>query len=212
MVFCSFHHALKGPPTDWWFGKIWFSEVGKIKKRLQILGLEWYTFLGSPPSSFRKKWGAQPPPGQSKWRPKDEGLTGFDSPSTWGYPSLGPYGSNHRNGEWLSRKLNTHVEEVTPQSMIWEYDWMPIGHFVTSKNQGNPPICSEEAQLRQGKVVTWGNPFSGGDSSAVQELFLTCKLMPMIRQDGSHLPSWELTNALKSPFGRWLSFSPGGIC
>ena len=26
------------------------------------------------------------------------------------------------------------------------------------------------------------------------------------------IPSWELTYALKNPFWRWLSFSPGGIC
>ena len=26
------------------------------------------------------------------------------------------------------------------------------------------------------------------------------------------LPSWELTYPLKSPFWRWCSFSPGGIC
>ena len=27
-----------------------------------------------------------------------------------------------------------------------------------------------------------------------------------------NLPSWELTYPLKSPFWRWFSFSPGGIC
>ena len=28
----------------------------------------------------------------------------------------------------------------------------------------------------------------------------------------SKIPSWELTYSLKSPFWRWCSFSPGGIC
>ena len=27
-----------------------------------------------------------------------------------------------------------------------------------------------------------------------------------------NIPSWELTYPLKSPFWRWFSFSPGGIC
>ena len=201
MVFAPFHHALKGPPTDWWFGKIWFSEVGKINKKTSDSWFGMIYIFWIPPSSLKKMGGNNPHP----VNPKDEGLTGFDSPRTWGISiPRAFFGSNQAKILMLTRwHLNHHLR-------IWLDAYRALRYFQKPKEI--PPICSKKHPFCQGKVVTWGNPFSGGDSSAVQELFLTCKLMPMIRQDGSHLPSWELTNALKSPFWRWLSFSPGGIC
>ena len=212
MGFCPFPSCLEGPSHRLviWKNLVFWSWKDQKKTSDSWFGMIYIFRI--PPSSFKNLGCTTPTRSIQNGDPRMKVWLDLIPQAPWGISIprdlLNPI---TETGFMVSWKLNTHVEEVTPQSSS-ENMTACLGHFVTSKNQGTPPICSEESHPCQGKVVTWGNPFSGGDSSAVQELFLTCKLMPMIRQDGSHLPSWELTYALKSPFWRWLSFSPGGIC